>query len=119
MDKRQTGAYGEMVAARFLRKKGYDVLDVNFHSRYGEIDLIARDGDTVVFVEVKTRADNAIATPGEAVDRRKREKIKKTSMFYLSGLEDEPGVRYDVVEVILSRGLIRRVRIRHIPGAFD
>ena len=118
MDARQIGAYGEMIAARFLRKKGYKILDANFHSRYGEIDLIALDGKTVVFLEVKTRTENAVATPAEAVDGRKREKIKKAAMLYIAGLTDEPGVRYDVVEVILYRQPERKIKVRHLIDAF-
>lgn len=119
MDARQLGIYGELVAARYLRRHGYEILQTNFHSRYGEIDLIARYKETVVFVEVKTRDSTAIARPMEAVNYVKQQKIKSTSLLYLSRFEQEVNVRYDVIEVIAVTSGDKKVKIHHIKNAFE
>lgn len=119
MDAKQLGVYGELAAARYLRKHGYVILEPNFRSRFGEIDLVAQMGDTVVFVEVKTRDAAAQIRPMEAVTPSKQQKIKKTSLLYLATLDKEVNVRYDVVEVLVSVRGIRRVKIHHIPNAFS
>ena len=93
-----TGRRGEDEAARFLRKKGYRILKRNYSCRFGEIDLVARDGDTVVFVEVKTRRSSSFGPAAEAVDRRKMGRIKKASEFFLKEFNlTEHAARFDVV----------------------
>lgn len=77
------GAWGEEKAARFLTGRGYTVLERNFHSRYGEIDLIAEDGEFLVFVEVKLRASVSHGLPEETVTPRKQEKLRLTAETYL------------------------------------
>ena len=81
---RARGARYEELAAAFLEKQGYVILEKNFFCRTGEIDIIAREGDTLVFVEVKYRKDLAAGDPAEAVNERKQEKIRKAAAFYLS-----------------------------------
>lgn len=119
MNKITRGSQGEIAAARFLRDKGYDFLASNYASRQGEIDIIARDGEYIVFVEVKTRAANSIAQGRDSVTWQKQSKIVTTAMIYLSqtGLELQP--RFDVVEVILkdSHGF-EIVKINHLENAF-
>ena len=119
MDARQLGIYGELVAARFLRRHGYEVLQSNFHSRFGEIDLIVSRDDTIVFVEVKTRDVGSITRPAEAVTFSKQQKIKSTSLLYLSRFEKEVNVRYDVVEVIAVTKGDKKIKIHHIMNAFE
>lgn len=118
MDRRQTGIYGEMIAARYLRKKKYEILQPNYHSRFGEIDLIAQQGDTIVFVEVKTRDSEALVSPAEAVNFSKQQRIKKTALCYLATVSEEVNVRYDVLEVLIVRKGIKKVKVRHIENAF-
>ena len=118
MDSRQLGIYGELVSARYLRRHGYKILATNFYSRFGEIDIIAQQGDTLVFVEVKSRDATCIARPMEAVTPAKQDKIKKTALFYLSTLSKEMNVRYDVIEVRAVTKGIKKVKLHHIPNAF-
>lgn len=109
---RKTGMEKEETACRFLLTQGYEVIERNFYSRYGEIDIIARDGQYLVFAEVKYRRSTAFGYPGEAVDRRKQRKIHKTAEYYLfcRGMFDRPA-RFDVVEIIGKK-------IRVIKNAF-
>ncbi|MEE9613500.1 MAG: YraN family protein [Thermodesulfobacteriota bacterium] len=97
---RDLGKRGEDEAARVLKKNGYKVIERNFRCRRGEIDLIATDGETIVFVEVKARGRGSIGSPEEAVDSRKRDRIIKAAREYLmrSGQSDRQ-VRFDVVSV--------------------
>jgi len=97
------GARGEKLAARFLRSRGYKILYRNFKDRHGgEIDIVCRDGDTLVFVEVKTRRSEEFGRPIEAVDRQKQLRVSKGGLAWLR-LLDNPDVtfRFDVVEVLL------------------
>ncbi|MDP4108432.1 MAG: YraN family protein [Bacillota bacterium] len=113
-----TGKKGEAEAAVYLRKKGYDILEANFHTRYGEIDLIAKKREIVVFAEVKTRKDGRFANAFEAVDRIKQEKIKTCAASWLA--QNDPGsflqARFDVFEVYLQSE--ERVTVNHIENAF-
>lgn len=96
------GAHGEKLAARFLRAHGYKILYRNFKDRHGgEIDIVCRDGDTLVFVEVKTRGGEAFGRPIEAVDRQKQLRISKGGLAWLRLLDNpDVTVRFDVVEVL-------------------
>ncbi|WP_415982369.1 YraN family protein [Anaerostipes caccae] len=109
---RKTGMEKEETACRFLLTQGYEVIERNFYSRYGEIDIIARDGQYLVFAEVKYRRSTAFGYPGEAVDRRKQQKIHKTAEYYLfcRGMFERPAL-FDVVEIIGKK-------IRVIKNAF-
>ena len=94
------GSYGEDMACIYLLKKGYSILSRNYHSRFGEIDIIAKEKDCVVFVEVKTRTNNLYGTPGEAITRKKISKMIKTLQFYL--FENKMGDidhRMDAIEI--------------------
>ena len=84
-----------------MKKAGYSIVERNFRSSFGEIDIIAMDGDVLVFIEVKTRSSEAYGGPKEAVDRRKQGKIVKSSIDYISRKWSggEPQCRYDVVSV--------------------
>ena len=102
----QVGALGEDLAAEFLESAGLVVLARNWRSRYGELDLIAEDGDTVVFVEVKTRTGLGSGTPAEAVTAAKADRIRRLAALWLSSHERRwRRIRVDVVTVLLpSRG---------------
>lgn len=111
------GDRGENLAARFLRDRGYKILMRNYRCPLGEIDIIARDGDTLVFVEVKSRSDENPA-PEEQVNQAKQHQITKAAKSYLSRYgTPKPPARFDVVAVIWPEG--RDPIIRHTPGAFQ
>jgi putative endonuclease len=111
------GELGEHAAKKFLRQAGLKFLTANFRSRHGEIDLIFRDGDGLVFVEVKTRSSEAWTRPAAAVDARKRRLLSQTALDYLRRLDNPPvKFRFDIVEVLLADGAVRE--IRHLPNAF-
>ncbi len=98
------------MAAAFLRRQGCRVLVRNYAARWGELDLVVRDGETLVFVEVKSRGRESWGRPAEAVERNKRRRITLTSQAYLRELTvPEPPVRFDIVEVILDPGAVPEV----------
>lgn len=105
MDRISTGRLGEAEAARFLEKKGYRILERNFRCRYGEIDIVARDGKTVVFVEVKARGSDSFGTPLASVDSRKQKKIALTAQFYIEANRlVDADMRFDVVGISMREG---------------
>ena len=114
----ERGELGETAARRFLEEKGLKFLVANFSSKRGEIDLIFRDGDTLVFVEVKTRSPGGWTRPSRAVDLRKRQALVRTADDYIRLLKN-PQVRYrfDVVEVIIVDG--QPNELRHLTNAFN
>ncbi len=114
---RLLGIKGEDLAARFLMKKGYKVVDRNFKTPIGEIDIVAKDGEFLVFVEVKTRCSDAFGHPFEAVDARKREKLRKVALYYLKNRwkKDAPS-RFDVLSIRAENG---KDEIEHIIDAFE
>ena len=95
------GTIAEEKTAVYLRKKGYYIAKRNFHSRYGEIDVIAENEDTVLFVEVKLRTQDSLVSGLEAVDKFKRERIIKTAMDYIKKSHCELQPRFDVAEIIV------------------
>ncbi len=102
MEMTTKGLAGEVLAARFLRDKGYTVLSSNYRSRFGEIDIIAVDRKQLVFVEVKTRADDSYIEPKEAVTLAKQRKLLRTAAHYLQAYPSNLQPRFDVVEVWVS-----------------
>jgi putative endonuclease len=113
----EIGNYGERVAAAFLRRQGYRVLTRNYKTTRGEIDLVCRHGDILVFIEVKTRADVGFTRPSEAIDERKEEALQVTAQRYLGLLNrDDITYRFDAVEVQLKAGEIPRCEL--IPNFF-
>jgi putative endonuclease len=116
--RKTTGIRGEEEAARFLARCGYAILDKNVRTRAGEIDLVAREGKTLVFVEVKTRREVPGDPPQAAVTTRKQNRLGKLALGYLKlrRLGEVP-CRFDVVSVIVNdQGGVKA--IRHIPNAF-
>ncbi len=102
------GKEAEEIAAIYLESKGYTILERRYRVRLGEIDLIAKDGSVLAFVEVRYRKDASFGRPEETVDRKKQEKIIRAAMFYLSenGLTDAP-VRFDVVALWRVNGKLK------------
>ena len=114
------GAAGEVLAARYLRKKGYTLLAANYHTRFGEIDIIAADKKYIAFVEVKLRGEAAIYTPQEAVTPAKQQKIIKTAMLYLQTHPVDLQPRFDVISIVTDGTDTLRVRsLEHLKSAFD
>jgi len=110
------GKEGEDIALDFLRKKGFIIVRKNYRTAFGEIDIIAKDREVIVFVEVKTRADIAFGHPFEAVDKRKREKIRKVALSFMKTQKKEFPSRFDVMSITRNGG---RTSIEHIQDAFE
>ncbi|MBR2953975.1 MAG: YraN family protein [Clostridia bacterium] len=117
MNKHLLGAYGEVLASRYLRFHGYELVTAHFNCRLGEIDLIVEDKKHICFVEVKTRSENLLYSPADAVDFSKRNKIIATSNIFLKDFELTKQPRFDIVEVYFKDD--EPVRINHIEDAFD
>ena len=112
------GAGWEQLAEAHLRDRGLELLERNFHCRLGEIDLVMRDGDTTVFVEVRYRSDNRFGGALETVDHRKRLKIQRAAGIFLSrraGWESRP-CRFDIVGI---EGTPEKPSIRWLQSAFE
>lgn len=113
------GRWGEAQAAKFLKSRGLRVLARNVELAAGEIDLVARDGKTLVFVEVKTRTEADYGGPLGAVDARKRRKLATLARLYLAANRlDSAPCRFDVVGVV-QKLLSPEPEIEYIPNAFD
>ena len=114
------GAWGEAVAAEYLRKKRYKLVACGWHSRFGEIDLIVENRKYIVFVEVKLRKSGSFAEAMEYVDRRKQDKIRVTASMYLSQNPTGLQPRFDVIEVYAPQGTAtQNPEIRHMEDAFQ
>jgi len=111
------GRQGEDEAVRFLKRNGYRILARNYRARPAEIDVIARDKDTLCFIEVKTRSSGWCGEPTEAIDKRKQGKIRVAAMLFLKENDlMESGSRFDVVSVIPSQGTWK---IELLKNAFE
>lgn len=111
------GCDGEELAAEFLRKKGYSIIARNYKTHIGEIDIIAKDGDTTVFIEVKTRANDSFGYPFEAVNKSKRQKLKNLALLFLKTHPKECRGRFDVISI--SHAKNGEKSIEHIKDAFE
>lgn len=109
--KRILGFAGERRAAKYLRDEGYEILLTNWRTPFGEVDIVARKGDVVAFIEVKTRSGDSFGSPSEAVDVTRMKRYVRSAEFYFSGRECDSVVRFDIIEVT-SRG------INHLENAF-
>ena len=111
------GRAGERAAKKFLQQSGLKFLAANFRSKRGEIDLIFRDGDCLVFAEVKTRSSEEWSRPAAAVKADRRRRLTRCALDYLRLLnQPEAKVRFDIVEVLLVEG--RDAEVRHLPNTF-
>ena len=118
MNRRQKiGKSGEAAAVRFLKKNGYKILEQNYRTQLGEIDIIAKDRQTIVFIEVKTRRSLEYGSPKRAVTPKKRRNISMTALYYLKvNNQSHAEARFDVVTVF-SRG--GQIDIDIIKNAFE
>jgi len=97
----QFGKAGEALALQCLKKNGYQIIEQNYRNRLGEIDIIAKDGDTIVFVEVKSRRTNRFGHPKQAVTPAKQRKISKVALYYLKTTRQlNRSGRFDVVSIL-------------------
>ena len=112
-----TGAYGEELAYKKIKRLGYKKIIRNYRCRLGEVDLIAMDGDTLVFIEIKTRKGKSVGYAKEAVDARKRRQISKAALAYMKSNDCcEDRARFDVVAVSLGEG---EPEIEVVKNAFE
>ncbi len=115
-----SGAWGEALAAEYLRTKHYTLVAVGYRSRFGEIDLIVRDRKYLVFVEVKLRKSAAFAQAREFVNKPKQERIAITASLYLSENPTKLQPRFDVIEIYAPQGhLTADPQINHLEDAFS
>jgi putative endonuclease len=111
------GTLGERAAKKQLQRQGLKFLTANFRSPRGEVDLVFRDDDCLVFIEVKTRSSEAWTRPAAAVNKERRRRLTRTALDYLRLLKNPPvKLRFDIVEVLLHDGVVREVR--HLPNTF-
>lgn len=116
------GKNAELMVAGYLRSKGCIINKMNYHSRYGEIDIIAETRNNIIFVEVKMRSENSLMAPAEAVDAAKQRKIILTSKDFLSKSDiTELQPRFDVAEVLLETTPdgAKKYKIHYIKNAFE
>ena len=115
-----SGAWGEALAAEFLRKKHYKLVAAGYQCRFGEIDLIVKDRKNLVFVEVKLRKSGDFAAAREYVDRKKQDRIRVTASMYLSKNPTNLQPRFDVVEIYAPEGAeTKNPEIYHMEDAFQ
>ena len=115
MQKNTYGKRSEIIASDFLKKKGYKILEINYKNKIGEIDVIAKDGDYIVFVEVKSRLSGAFGHPFEAIDERKQQKIHAVaSLYMIKNQKYGTNCRFDAISIL---GL-ENPEITHIIDAF-
>ena len=117
MNRRKEGAYYENLVAEYLKTLGYEILEKNYRCRIGEIDLIAKEGETLVFVEVKYRRNDKMGDPKEAVNRKKQKKISMTASYYLMrecGRMDIP-CRFDVAAVLGEQIEVVKNAFEYLP----
>ena len=114
------GKLGENKAKKYLKRRGYRILESNYRTKAGEIDLIAKEQGCVVFVEVKTRTNEEYGAPAEAVSFYKQKHMLKSAQYYLARHDEECECRFDVIEVRLSnRGFLKIARINHLKNVLQ
>ena len=120
MDKKSLGNKGEDFATEYYKKLGFTVTAQNYTCRGGEIDIIAENGEYIIFVEVKTRSQNSLYSPAEAVDYKKQKRLSVAAMKYLTENDVEKQPQFDVFEVYTANERIYKVnRIENAFEAFD
>lgn len=115
MNTKDIGVKGEKAVARYLRLRLYRILEQNYNSRYGELDIIAANSKYLCFVEVKTRSENGFGSPAEYVDKYKQNRLIKTAYAYLKRNPTTLMPRFDIAEVYHNDG---KFRINYIQNAF-
>ena len=118
--KQKIGKIGEEKACSYLKRHGFELLERNYRIRGGEIDIVTKDGDELVFVEVKTTTDQQFGMPAEAVTRSKQRHLIDTALYYIHQKQFyQTAARFDVIEVMIDQtGIFHKVTINHIKNAF-
>lgn len=111
------GRLAEKRAANYLREKGYVILDGNYRTRFGEIDIIAEKKGIIAFVEVKMRSEGSIASPKEFVDSGKQKRIIAAAAQYITNFKIKSQPRFDVIEVFCANNEIKS--FKHLENAFE
>lgn len=120
MNKKEIGTKGEAFAAEYYKKLGFVISAMNYSCRGGEIDIIAENGEYIIFVEVKSRSESSLYSPKESVDLKKQKRLTVAAMKYLSENENEKQMQFDVFEVYTKNERIYKVnRIENAFEAFD
>ena len=112
MHRKRLGDRGEKLAAKYLIRNGYEIVEKNYRSPYGEVDIIAKRGDILAFIEVKTRLTDTYGSPSEAVGSDHKRRYVRAAKSYISAHGCDAVVRFDVIEIY-------RGEINHIENAFD
>jgi putative endonuclease len=118
--RKRLGDAGEEAAVSHLRRLGFQILERNYRTRWGELDVVAFDGTTIAFVEVKTRLATGGRTPFESLHARKRERVRRMAASWLSDRPERPyarALRFDAIGVTFDRGA-RLVSLEHLEAAF-
>ncbi len=115
--KKTLSQFGEDTAAQFLEHNGYEIITRNYHSPYGEIDIICKQNELLVLVEVKARKSHAYGTALDAITEKKREKIIKTAYHYLAKHDLEVPIRFDVITLEFDKQT-KEYALEHIQNAF-
>lgn len=114
-DRHKTGKIGEDISVRYLQQSGYTIIERNFECKQGEIDIIARDKEELVFIEVKTRSSALYGLPKEAVDKTKKKHIYRSAEYYVYAKHlENKAIRIDVIEVYKKQG---KFMVHHIKQA--
>ena len=112
MKRRETGILGERLAADFLRERGYRIIETNYRCPEGEIDIVARHGDSIVFVEVRTKQSRQFGSPEESITTVKKQRMRLAAARYREAHDDLPEMwRIDVVVVELKQGQPSRIEL--------
>jgi putative endonuclease len=120
--KKRLGARGEEIAARYLKKRGYRIVDRNYRNRLGEIDIVAEQGGSLVFVEVRTRSDIVFGSPFESVTVQKQQQLSKVALEYINQMGcHNRAARFDVVGVQMKQGSDNghEAAVELLQNAFD
>jgi putative endonuclease len=114
-NRKELGGLGENLAAEYLKEKGYTILQKNFRSEQGEIDIIASDRDWVIFAEVKTRTGEAYGSPEESIDFNKIDRIRKAAIAFLKDNKPEvkKSLRFDAISIVVNRDKLENLLGRH------
>ena len=118
--RQKIGEIGEKKARNYLKCRGYEILECNFQTKSGELDIIAKEKDCIVFVEVKTRTNQEFGAPSEAVSYYKQKHMYQSAKQYLRRFPTEVECRFDVMEVILKKqGFFWKAKIEHLQNVIQ
>lgn len=116
-DRIQTGRAGEEAAREYLKKIGYRIIETNYRCPLGEIDIVARDNQTIIIIEVRAKTNTRYGLPEESLTNNKARRLKRLALYYLQSVfGTEVPCRIDFISVMLSEEDLRVIKLRHIRG---